>query len=84
MNDTCPTTAQSNDSPLPSQEDSGCQPSDVPLRRADARVRFCFQGHALFAAACVCFSVIVPDVRAFPSRSRTSRPLPCGMACFPA
>ena len=36
MNDTCPTTAQSNDSPLP--EDSGCQLSDVPpgRRRSDA------------------------------------------------
>lgn len=84
MNNTRSTTDQNNDSPLSSQEDAGCQPSDVPLTRFRARARFCFRHSALSTAERMFFPAIAPEVRAFSSRSRTFLPLPCGIAVSPA
>ena len=84
MNDTCQTTAHNGDSLLSDKEESGCQPSDVPLEGNVTADTFILSGRRIFGGELV-FPVFLPDMRAFP----VPEPAPvgacrCGMAFFPA
>lgn len=83
MNDTCHTTVHNGDSLLSDKEDSGCQPSDVPLARSpEAGLSFHGRGSCGRFSA---FSVFLPDMRAFPVPEPTCvDTCRCGMAFFPA
>lgn len=84
MNDTCQTTAHNGDSLFSDMEESGCQPSDVPLGRTAKAGKFILSGRRVSCGRLV-FPVFSPDMRAFPVPEPASAgACRCGMVFFPA
>ena len=85
MNDTCQTTAHCGDSLFSDMEESGCQPSDVPLGRRKKAGNFIVFRRRSACGGSPIFPPSSPDTRAFPVPepvfAGTCR---CGMVFFPA
>lgn len=85
MNDTCQTTASNGDSFFSEVEDSGCQPSDVPLaRNATPGSGIVLWLRAFCGSPSQVFRISARCTGPFRAGADSVGACPCGMVLFPA